>query len=288
MTVTTVPFGSVRWAQPWVVPPSYQVAVPDWALRRRRRWGRAGAAAWSAARRRAGARRWSAARSSAARWSSSRPRRSRASWPAPRARPPWWWTVERHGRGGRGVAVAARRRGPADDDARLGLAGRASLGDERSQTQPRQEDDEEQPACGAPRRGAGRAWRADATQGRNQSATRVMRPQHWVTKRRVSGRAGRPPRPPSRWSRPPSSTATSFAAATAAPTSGSERRPVGLAPVRHRRQVGAVGLDQQAVERAQRGRGLPQVGGRLEGDDAAEGQVPAEVEAAPRLVRRRR
>ena len=64
----------------------------------------------------------------------------------------------------------------------------------------------------------------------------------------------------------------------AAPTSGQQRRPVGPAAVRHRRQVGAVGLDQHPVERADGGRG-PHVVGRLERDDARERQVPAPVEA---------
>ena len=60
-----------------------------------------------------------------------------------------------------------------------------------------------------------------------------------------------------------------------------------LAAVRHRRQVRRIGLDQQPVERAQRGR-RPDVVGRLERDDAAERQVGAEVEAPPRPRRRRR
>ena len=45
------------------------------------------------------------------------------------------------------------------------------------------------------------------------------------------------------------------------PHQGDQGRPVGLAPVGHRGQVGRVGLDQQPVERAQRG-GRPHVVGR--------------------------
>ena len=60
-----------------------------------------------------------------------------------------------------------------------------------------------------------------------------------------------------------------------------------MAPVGDRSQVGRVRLDQEPVGRAQRGRGSHVVGG-LEGDDAGEGQVGAEVEgiAGPRSVRR--
>ena len=64
---------------------------------------------------------------------------------------------------------------------------------------------------------------------------------------------------------------------------GHEGRPVGLAPVRDRGQVRAVGLDEEPVRRADRGRGAQVLGG-LERDDAAEGEVGTEVQAAPGLV----
>ena len=71
--------------------------------------------------------------------------------------------------------------------------------------------------------------------------------------------------------------------ATASPTSGDEGGLVGPAPVGHRRQERGVGLDQQPVERAQLDR-LAHLGRPLEGDDAAEGQVGAQVEAPTGLV----
>ena len=52
----------------------------------------------------------------------------------------------------------------------------------------------------------------------------------------------------------------------------------------HRGQERGVGLDQQPVERAQ-GRGLPDVGGVLEGDHPAERQRRPEIEAPAGLVR---
>ena len=61
------------------------------------------------------------------------------------------------------------------------------------------------------------------------------------------------------------------------------RRSVGRAPMGHRCQVWAVGLGEHPIDRAEPG-GLVQVGGRLEGDDAAERQVGVAVEASPRLV----
>ena len=58
------------------------------------------------------------------------------------------------------------------------------------------------------------------------------------------------------------------------------RRLVALAAVRHRREVGTVGLDQHAVER-NAARDLLQLDRVLERDDARERDVEAEVERAP-------
>ncbi len=60
---------------------------------------------------------------------------------------------------------------------------------------------------------------------------------------------------------------------------------VGLAAVRHRRQVGAVGLDQAPIQRHE-ARHLAQLGGGLEGEDARERDVEAEVQRGARDVHR--
>ena len=58
---------------------------------------------------------------------------------------------------------------------------------------------------------------------------------------------------------------------------------VRLAPMRHRREVRAVGLDEHPIGGRERGRGAHVVG-RLERDDAAERQVAVAVERGARLV----
>ena len=78
-------------------------------------------------------------------------------------------------------------------------------------------------------------------------------------------------------------TSSPRAAATASPTNGTRRGPVRTAPVRHRGEVGGIGLDEESIGRTERGR-LSHLGSPLEGDDAAEREVGTEVETPPGLV----
>ena len=87
--------------------------------------------------------------------------------------------------------------------------------------------------------------------------------------------------------RPPLRRSIPLTSATAAPTSGTNGRLVGPAPVGHRGEERAVGLDQQAVERAQRGR-LADLGGVLEGHDPAERDDTSRRRGSAGLGRARR